>query len=216
MRRSDTFLEYREKHKAARVSRIHSALKVLSNANYDNVTSLAKGVARIVSEIELRNHLSLPAQARSADFKPLSHITLLRNPDYRKILDDIFSSDFTVVTPVSINVSDFEALKIRNAGLIGQINQLKYTIRKLDAGDVLESGDSEELKKEVGALSDDLKFLISFIDNMQSEASDIFLTVRPGEENVEFSAAGYHGVRSMVATYDELLRLERLRQKFGV
>jgi len=216
IRRSDTFQVYREKHKAARVSSIHSALKALSNANYDNVTSLAKGVAKVLSEIDQRNYLSLPEQARPADLKPVSHITLLRNPDYRKILDESFSSDYTVDAPVSINVSDFEALRIRNAGLIGQITQLKSTIRKLDAGDVLESGDSEGLKKEIRNLSDDLKFLICFIDNMQSEASDIFLTIRPGEENVEFSAAGYHGVRSMVATYDELLRLERLRQKFGV
>lgn len=214
MGRKDTFLEYREKHKAARASHIHSALKVLSNANYENVTGLAKGVAKIVTEMELRNHLSLPEHERITDLKPVSHVTLLRNPDYRKILEDSFSPEVSVDAPVSISLSDYEALKIRNAGLAGQIVQLKHTIRNLDAGEVLVSDDSEKLKAEINILNDELKFLISFIDNMQSEASDVFLTVRPGEESSEFSAAGYYGVMNMVATYDELLRLEKLRQKF--
>ncbi|WOB57093.1 MULTISPECIES: hypothetical protein [Pseudomonas] len=215
MQRIDTFGEYRSKHKAARISHIHSALKILSDATYENVTGLAKGVAKIVTEIELRNHLSLPEDERLIDLKPVSHVTLLRNPDYRQILEQNYSRRVCVDAPVAISFSDYQALKIRNAGLAGQIAQLKLTIRNLDAGDVLESGDSEELKNQISLLGDDLKFLISFIDNMQSEASDIFLTVRPGEESTEFNAAGYYGVMSMVATYDELLRLEKLRQKFG-
>lgn len=216
MRRSDTFEGYRGKRKAARVSHIQSALKILSNANYENVTSLAKDVAKIITEMELRNNLSLPEGQRLIDVKPVSHVTLLRNQDYREILDESFSPEDSVDAPVAISFSDNEALKIRNAGLLGQIAQLKLTIRNLDAGDVLVSGDSEGLKKQVGLLGEDLRFLISFIDNMQSEASDIFLTVRPGEENSEYGAAGYYGVMSMVATYDELIRLEKLRQSLGV
>lgn len=216
MRRNETFEGHREKRKAARISNIQSALKILSNANYENVTSLAKDVAKIVSEIELRNHLSLPERQRPIDLKPVSHITLLRNEDYREILDRNFTPEDGVDAPVAISSTDYEALKIRNAGLEGQIAQLKLTIRNLDAGDVLVSGDSEELRKKISLLGEDLRFLISFIDNMQSEASDIFLTVRPGEENTEYGAAGYYGVMSMVATYDELIRLEKLRQSLGV
>lgn len=216
MQRIDTFEGYRGKHKAARVSQIQSALKILSNGNYKNVTSLAKDVAKIVTEMELRSNLSLPEGQRLVDVKPVSHVTLLRNQDYREILEESFSPDDGIDAPVAISFSDYEALKIRNAGLEGQIAQLKLTIRNLDAGDVLVSGDSEELKKQVGLLGEDLRFLISFIDNMQSEASDIFLTIRPGEENSEYGAAGYYGVMSMVASYDELIRLEKLRQSLGV
>ncbi|TCT98761.1 hypothetical protein EC913_104232 [Pseudomonas sp. LP_4_YM] len=78
------------------------------------------------------------------------------------------------------------------------------------------SGDSEQFKEEIVKLNDDIRFLMAFIDGMQSEAMDVFVIIKPGEENFEYSEAGYHGVMNMVATYDDLIRLEVLRRKFDV
>ncbi|QWA30511.1 hypothetical protein [Pseudomonas sp. RC3H12] len=214
MQRKDTFQEHRDSHKAARIAHIHSALKVLSRANYKNITSLARGVAKIVTEYELSRNLSLPEHNRESNLKPVSHVTLLRNSDYRKILEKTIESEEVAALPTSISASDYEALKIRNAGLEGQVAQLKHTIINLDSGGLLVSGDSEQLKEEIVKLSGDIKFLIAFIDGMQSEAMDVFVIVKPGEESLEYSEPGYHGVMNMVATYDELIRLEMLRRKF--
>jgi len=216
MQRKDTFQEHRDSHRAARIAHINSALKVLSRANYKNITSLARGVAEIVTEYELNQNLSLPEHDRDSDLKPVSHVTLLRNSDYRKILEKTLESEEVSALPTSISSSDYEALKIQNGRIEGQIAQLKHTIINLDSGGLMVSGDSEQFKEEIVKLNDDIRFLMAFIDGMQSEAMDVFVIIKPGEENFEYSEAGYHGVMNMVATYDDLIRLEVLRRKFDV
>ena len=158
----------------------------------------------------------MPEHDRDSELRPVSHVTLLRNSDYRKILEKTLESEEVSALPTSISSSDYEALKIRNAGLEGQIAQLKHTIINLDSGGLMVSGDSEQFKEEIVKLNDDIRFLMAFIDGMQSEAMDVFVIIKPGEENFEYSEAGYHGVMNMVATYDDLIRLEVLRRKFDV
>jgi len=214
--RVDTFEEHRDEARAARIARIQSALDVLSSANYENVTNLAKAVAKIVAEIELRNYLGLPSEMQAKAFKPISHITLLRNDKYRQILEQHLGQNVESCVPVSISSSDFEALKIRNASLAGHIEQLKLTIRNLDSGDFVSSLDGEQLLKDNACLSEDLKFVIGMLDDVLSGAGGMFVTKMPGEEDKDFTVAGLHGPMDLIATYDDLLRLESLRQKLDI
>ena len=212
--RFDPFEEHRTDARAARLARIQRALDVLSSATYENVTNLAKGVAKIVAEIELREYLNLPADKQVNKFKPISHITLLRNDKYREILSRRLNLSVESSVSVSISSSDFEALKIRNASLAGHIEQLKLTIRNLDSGiNPAFSMDGEKLKQDNDYLAEGLKFVIRMLDDVLSGAGGMFITKMPGEEDRDFKVAGLHGPMDLVATYDDLLRLEALRKK---
>jgi len=212
--RVDPFEAHREDARAARITRIQNALDVLSSATFENVTNLAVGVAKIVAEIELRVYLTLPTDKQVKKFKPISHVTLLRNDKYRGLLEQHLSLSIESSVPVSVSSSDFEALKIRNASLAGHIEQLKLTIRNLDSGiDPALSMDGEKLRQDNDYLAEELKFVIRMLDDVLSGAGGMFITKMPGEEDRDFKVAGLHGPMDLVATYDDLLRLEALRKK---
>lgn len=51
---SRPFCEYRDSNRNARIAHIIHALKTLTNADYKNITRLAKDVAKIVTEFEAK------------------------------------------------------------------------------------------------------------------------------------------------------------------
>lgn len=215
-RRTDTFDEYREKQKIARISYIHSALKVLSNASYSNITRLAKDVSKVVTEIELKHHQALPFAERPNEIKPVSHVTLLRNSDYRELLERSLNISAEDSVAVTFSVSDFEVLKIRNASLEAQVTLLKQTIRNFDAGELPASSDENvKLEEKVKHLGENIKFLLKLISDMNSEVPGVFVTILPGEEGAIHPVPGFYGPMNLIATLEELESLEKLRDEVG-
>lgn len=216
-RRTDTFDEYREKQKLARISYINSALRIISNSSYSNITRLAKDVSKVVTEIELKNYQALPLAERPKEIKPVSHVTLLRNAEYRALLEHSINISEKNNVAGTFSVSDFEALKIRNASLEAQVSLLKQTIINFDAGDLPFSSDENvKLEDKVKYLTNNVKFLLKFIDEMNDEARGVFVTVLAGEEDPMHSEPGFYGPMNLIATLEELKDLEKLRDEVGM
>ena len=216
-RRTDTFDEYREKQKLARISNINSALKIISNSSYSNITRLAKDVSKVVTEIELKNYQALPLAEKPKEIKPVSHVTLLRNAEYRALLEHSINISQKGSVAVTFSASDVEALRIRNASLEAQVSLLKQTIVNFDAGDLPVGLDGNaKLEEKVKYLTGNVKFLLKFIDDMNSEARGVFVTVLAGEEDPMHSEPGFHGPMNLIATLEELKDLERLRDEVGM
>lgn len=217
VQRLDPFDNYRTEHKALRIKHIRSALAILSNATYPNVTNLATDVAKIVTEFEQRDFESLPENTKAKAFKPVSHVTLLRNTDYRLYLDQSGMIEESADEIPAPTASDFEALKIRNASLHGQIDQLKLTIRNIDSGVLPNSPEeTDKLRSEVEGLRDSLQMVCKMLDNVLGECSKMLITVPPGQETEQQSSPGLWGLFDLLATYDELLKFDALRRQLRI
>ena len=214
VQRLDPFDNYRAEHKALRIRHIRSALDILSKATYPNITNLAIDVAKIVKEFEYRDFELLPEKTKVKGFKPVSHVTLLRNSDYRLYLDRSGKIEESAEETPVVTTSDFEALKIRNASLNGQIDQLKLTIRNIDSGVLPNSPEeTDKLRSENESLRDALTMVCRVLDNVLGECSQVLITVPPGQETEQQPSPGLWGLFDIIATYDELLKLDTLRRQ---
>ncbi|PHN17221.1 hypothetical protein [Pseudomonas sp. ICMP 561] len=212
--RKDTFDEYRENHRQQRVDFIKRALVVLSNAKYVNVTRLARDVSKLVTEFEAKVHANKSESERDELCKPVSHVTLLRNISYRKILEDFMAVEARSGTLPGSVITDIEALRIRNASLESQNLLLKEKIRSVDLGvRQLDSSKREMSDDEFESLRKGVLTLIKIIDGMVGQASDIYITVLEGEESSEYPEAGFYGPWEKISTIDELRELERMRKR---
>lgn len=212
----DPFGSYRSDSKASRIKHIQRALNILSKATYANVTSLAIDVANLVAEFEYREFLLMPEDVQAKGFKRISHVTLLRNADYRPILDRMTKDEEAAQVVSSVSLADFEALKTRNASLNGHIEQLKLRIRNLDAGVVpTTSEEADVLREEINNLRESLMLMFSIYDGMQSEGVGVYRTVLPGDEDKDgfYNAPGFWGAMNQIATHEEMLRVNKLREE---
>lgn len=214
VQRLDPFDNYREGHKALRIKHIRSALALLSNATYPNITNLAIDVAKIVKEFEYRDFESLPEKTKAKGFKPVSHVTLLRNTDYRQYLHQSGKIEESAEQTPVVTTSDFEALKIRNASLNARIDDLLLKIRKIDSGVLPNSPEeTDKLRSETESLRDALTMVCRVLDNVLGECSQVLITVPPGQETDQQPSPGLWGLFDIIATYDELLKLDTLRRQ---
>jgi hypothetical protein len=212
----DTFDAYRQTQKNLRIDFIAKALKILSNANYSNVTRLAKDVAKLVAEFEIKHYLSLAAGERAEEIKPISHVTLLRNQDYRKMLEAALNSDVENASNVSV-ITDLEASRIRISSLETQNFLLKEKIRNMD----LVSSPGSGVSKIGGGLATfdeaeyfaDLDLMLTLVDGMQEQAFGAFKTVLEGSESEGFPTAGFYGPHGLIVKISGLRQLSRVREK---
>lgn len=214
--KKDTFDEYRENHRQQRIEFIRKALIVLSNAKYSNVTRLAKDVAKLVTEFELKAFFSQAESEREENCKPVSHVTLLRNLNYREILEDFMGAEAGSESISGGVITDIEALRIRNASLESQNFLLKEKIRSIDLAILPSKGRRDQLTEdESESLKHALNTLLKIIDGMVGQASDIYKTVLEGEESERYPEPGFYGPWEKISTLDELRELDRVRKQLG-
>lgn len=214
--KKDTFDEYRENHRQQRIEFIRKALIVLSNAKYSNVTRLAKDVAKLVTEFELKAFFAQVESEREELCKPVSHVTLLRNTSYRKLLEDFLGAEAAVAATSGSVITDLEALRIRNASLESQNLLLKEKIRSIDLVALPAQGKIDQVVgDECETLRHALVTFLKMIDGMVEQASDIYKTVLEGEESDNFPEPGFYGPWAKISTLDELRELDRIRKRLG-
>lgn len=214
--KKDTFDEYRENHRQQRIEFIRKALIVLSNAKYSNVTRLAKDVAKLVTEFELKAFFAQAESEREELCKPVSHVTLLRNTSYRKLLEDFLGTEAAVEAISGSVITDIEALRIRNASLESQNLLLKEKIRSIDLVALPARGKIDQVEEdESETLRHALLTFLKMIDGMVEQAADIYKTVLEGEESDSFPEPGFYGPWAKISTLDELRELDRIRKRLG-
>ena len=209
----DPFCEYRDSNRNARIAHIIHALKTLTNADYKNITRLAKDVAKIVTEFEAKEFVSVNA-GDSDMLKPMSHVTLLKNKKYREVLEQAFDFETDVECSNTVSVAEYEALKYRCAGLESKIALLEQTSRNLDAGvGGLEYRVAETANDGVEGDSSDAAFLLDLLDDLKGELHDAIETILPGEENTYRPQPGLYGPFNMIRNYEELEHLQMIRDR---
>lgn len=206
----DTFKEYRDKHRAARLSRIESAVKALNSASYKSISSFAKAVARIVTEFEEKNCV---ANQDGRDCRPMSHITLLKNKEYRSVLEGACSFPSTDKRGELIDFKGYQELKIKCAGLMAKISTLEQCIRNIDLGaPMLASIEGGSTPDQVESMEDQ-RFLLDFIDDFQLEMKEAIEVVHPEQIDEYHPEAGLYGPMTMIRDYSALERLQEIRKK---
>jgi len=172
-KRKSSFDEYQREREERRIRATRQALKVIINSSYKNVTRLAKDVAKIIYEIELKEW---ELKANDPNFtrrkpKSVSYTTLIRNSAYRTLLElHLGDQDIDSIEPV---VSDFEILGIRCVNLESENEVLRDRLRHADAPliklEPIKSND-DELER----LKQEKILLVDIIKGIMSEANEIF------------------------------------------
>lgn len=215
-KRSTTFDAFRAARKDSRLADIGSAIKLLGNASYSNLTNFSKDVAKLVHEFEVRRNDLKPESERIASLRKVSHVTILRNPAYRQLLEDAFGSKCGDVEPSKSGISDIEAYKIRVANLEFQNGLLKDRIRSIDLQGIESTlcPIDEQAETALKQCALDIRFLIRVLDDAVTQLSKAYTTVLPGDESESRPEAGFYGPFALIATYEEMIHLQRLRDLY--
>lgn len=209
MKRSQTFDEYRRKHEAERLKLISEALKILSNAEYSNVTSFARDVAKLVTEFESSRNTS-QGGAVAVPQKPMSHVTLLRNKTYRDLLERFLKIRKKNPDTTNLCISDDEALKFEIASLRKKNQWLEQKILAIDSGASFEGSGGEALQASIELLQNDLALVISIYEGMCGQVPGAFKLVPEGETTPNFATPGFHGPRGLIAPMEDMHELDRI------
>lgn len=209
MKRSQTFDEYRRKQEAKRLELISEALKILSNAEYSNVTSFARDVARLVTEFE-SSRKTLQGGAVAVPQKPMSHVTLLRNKTYRDLLERFLKIRKKTPDTTNLSISDDEALKFELASLRKKNQWLEQKILAIDSGASFEGSGGEAFQASIELLQNDLALVISIYEGMCGQIQGAFKLVPEGETTPNFATPGLHGPRGLIAAMEDMHELDRI------
>lgn len=204
--RKDTFKEYREGMVESRLGFVKAALDHLAHAHYNNVTRLARDVASFVSALEDAENSKLPEKYRKSDLKPVSHVTILRNAEYRQLLEVFLNKSVSKEVAERKPFIDVEELLVRIKGLEAQNKILKNKILNgsLEDQDCSED-DTFNAERELFLALD---FVISLVGKMQDKAPGCFYNATPDNDPKE-KGAGFWGPYGLVESYEEMQRFEQ-------
>nr|WP_321272416.1 hypothetical protein [uncultured Tolumonas sp.] len=215
MAKKNTFKKWREEQEKATIKLIRKALLLIANSRYNNVTRMAKDVATIVTEFRINENNALPLE-KQQDVKPISYTTLQRNKAYATIIkvafDGLNASKGNL--PQNQSISEVDVLQAKIASLETTIVNLKARIRAIDTNSSLYIEQSKDTENESNHnLIKDLDLLLKLLDGIYTEIPDAFVIVR--EENISENkpTPGWYGPFNMIATWDEMTELSRIRDE---
>lgn len=217
MAKKNTFKEWREAQEQETIVLIRKALLLIANSKYNNVTRMAKDVAGLVTEFRIQANNALPPE-KQKKITPTSYTTLQRNSAYSKIINVAFeeSKSSKGNLPQKPSISEIDVLQAKIASLETTIANLKARVRSIDANGsssiFIENKDSNQ-NQENQQLIDDIGFLLKLLDGMYSEVGDAFETVRVENISKNRPIAGWYGPFNLIATWDELSELTRIRDE---
>jgi hypothetical protein len=179
-KRKSSFHEYQKQKEESRILAIRKALKIIVNSSYKNITRLAKDVAKILSEIELKDW---ELKADDSNFnkrpqpQPVSYTTLIRNSNYRTLLElHLNDQDVDSIEP---SVSDFEMLGIKCANLESENELLRDRLGNTEEC-LIELQPSKSTDDEIKTLRQEKILLIEMIQAIMAEVGDILYQSEEG------------------------------------
>ncbi|BDA19378.1 MULTISPECIES: hypothetical protein [Aeromonas] len=209
------FKQYQKEKVSDTTKLIRDALKLLSNSKYENKTRLATDVAKIVTEFKVQAYETLPEDKRneSPKPKPLSHVTLLRNKDYCNIIEVALANMEGKEMVAEPSFGELEQLRIRCANLESQKENLVRKIKNMDAQGVMAIESDQDLSAELDHKNKQIDLLIRLVDEMHSQVGGAFRLVREQEVSSHNPVSGWYGPMGLVATWDEMEELNRIRDE---
>ncbi|QLJ12635.1 hypothetical protein H0H12_19560 [Pseudomonas putida] len=197
----------------SRLGFVKAALDHLAHAHYNNVTRLARDVASFVSALEDTENGKLPEKYRKSDLKPVSHVTILRNSEYRRLLEAFLSKGLSNEVAEQKPFIDVEELLIRIKSLESQNKILKNKILNgsLEAQDYSED-DRFDAERQLFLALD---FVISLVGKMQDKAPGCFYNATPDNDPKE-KGPGFWGPYGLVESYEEMQKFEKVSSSLKI
>ncbi len=219
MAKKNTFKQWREAQEQETIVLIRKALLLIANSKYNNVTRMAKDVAGLVTEFRIQANNALPPE-KQKKITPTSYTTLQRNSAYSKIINVAFeeSTSSKGNLPQNPSISAVDVLQAKIASLETTIANLKARIRSIDTNGsssiFIEHNDSNQ-NQENQQLIADIRLLLKLLDGVNSEVGGALVTVRAENICKERPIAGWYGPFNLIATWDELSELLRIRDEYS-
>jgi len=172
--RKHTFDKFRKNQNESTLNEIRFALKILQNAEFKNITTLSKAVAKIINEIRSNQ------TDNKTSTSDISDVTLRRNNDYRYLLNIKLFNNATSSTEESI--SDYKLLESHCANIEKQNESLINKIQHLDS--IYSNKNNFEISnsnnENYDAYYKDIEILLYMINKIMKEVHDIFVTETDG------------------------------------
>lgn len=195
------FAQSQKKKVENREALVRKALTLLSGASFDSLNSLAVSTAQVVTELERR-------QAKDGeDVSPISRTTLTRKEGkYRHILLAHFEG--SAHAEKSDEEAELEELQLHCAHLEHENELLKHRLSTTGGNAPETPSEAQEGRSD----KDDIEMLIDIIDGIMDHLFDAFVIVGPNEVSEETPDPGIYAIETLIAEYDDLIRLNELRE----
>lgn len=207
VRKTSNFDQYVAERTAHLEVVIQQAVRIIDPKKFSNVTHYCKAVSAIVTEV--RNAKSGDPNTPFYDkkLKSFSYVTLLRNKNYRKIVDLAFNRDVET-TEVSDVFSEQASLRI--ASLQAQINLLKDRLSSIKTGESQNALTDHTANEMISKLKGYLTNTIDVYTAFRHLLDDVIKVVdRPTER---YKIPGIYSARGLVSDLEKLQHIEEGRR----
>ncbi|MFY1008006.1 hypothetical protein ACOQNQ_02890 [Pseudomonas juntendi] len=147
-KKPSTFDEYVAARSAQTEKMLRQAIRVVSASKYATVTDYCKDLAAVISEVREAKSGDPTTPFFNKKIRPFSYITLLRNSDYRLLVDDAFNHGReSLEEPEAVS----EEVLLKISSLQAQVNLLKDRLSGIkttgDSNALLDENSQETIKK---------------------------------------------------------------------
>lgn len=186
---------------------VEQTLRSLDATHYLNLTDYCKAVAIIVSQIRAAKAGDPTSPFFSKPIRPLSHITLLRNPTYRRQVEGMFNHSRGTLEEPPVAVEDAN-LKI--ASLAAQVNLLKDRLSGISTGTNSHALADSEANANIDKLRDYLALTLEVYTKLRSNCEGLLKTVTT--PTPKYETPGFYGVNGKIAEIEDIQKIEEGRK----
>ncbi|RMM83442.1 hypothetical protein ALQ71_03987 [Pseudomonas coronafaciens pv. striafaciens] len=205
-RKASTFDRFIAARGEATERLVINAARTVDASKYANLTEYCKDLAKIITQLRAAEAQSPASPFHTSKCRNFSHVTLLRNESYRKIIEQVFNVSRSNTMVEQAAEENLDLLKVQNAGLAAQISLLRAKIISMDSdqdGGGLRglSGEYEEGGAVINELNHRIFVMLKVYRALRLNMGK---AVRYLEVPSNGNEAGLVGVRGQVATLAEL------------
>lgn len=201
----DPYIAARTAHVEAIVTQV---INTIDASKYGLITDYCKALSPIITELRAAKAVSPSSPYFNKKVKRFSHVTLMRNKTYRKMVDKAFNNSRGLAAVLDEEPEeDVEELKLQVVSLLSQLNLMKDRIIAIDAGRGLASVDNAEAEKIIAKLNQRVDMLLRVNQDVLNSVNGAFkLVLDPTEKQ---PVPGMYGPRGFVASLDDLDEIQK-------
>lgn len=206
-RKPSTFDSYIAERSAQIERIIEHTLRVVDATKYGNLTEYCKALAVVITEIRAAKAGDPSTPFYNKRVRPFSFITLLRNENYRHIVEGMFKlSRGTLEQPEA--VSEEAMLKI--ASLQSQVNLLKDRLSGISTAAGSNALDDAGAQENLAKLREYLTITVDVYTKMRMDLKGALKSV--SEPNEKYRICGLYSAYGLIADVDSLQKIEEGRR----
>ena len=206
-RKPSTFDPYIAERSAQIEKIIEHTVRVVDATKYSNLTEYCKALAGIITEIRAAKSGDPSTPFHNKRVRPFSFITLLRNENYRRIVEGMFDlSRGALEQPEA--VSEEAILKI--ASLQAQVNLLKDRLSGISTGSGTNALDDAGAQEDLAKLREYLAITLDVYTKMRQDLKAALKSV--SEPSEKYKICGLYSSYGLVADVESQQKIEAGRK----